>query len=172
MLHLLKKLQTLLKSLLIYGGLFVVISLALDWYRKPSQPANFAQHIFTDIHGQPVSLVQMSAQETMALYFWADWCGYCRLTSPTMERLRKDGTPVLSVAMNSGDTAHVAQYLSKNAYHFRTINDENGTLSAQWGVVATPTILFIKNGKIIHHTTGLSGYWGLKTRMMVTKWVR
>ena len=50
-------------------------------------------------------------------------------------------------------------------YTFPAVNDDNGAWSQQWGVKVTPTIVLIKNGKVLHSTTGLASYWTLKTRI-------
>ncbi|MFU2047596.1 hypothetical protein [Avibacterium gallinarum] len=49
-----------------------------------------------------------------------------------------------------------------------TVNDPQGTLSAQWHIQVTPSIIIIKNGKIVHITTGLSSPWGLKLRLWLS----
>jgi thioredoxin 1 len=58
--------------------------------------------------------------------FWAPWCGPCRMVAPVMEKL-------------------------SNAYSGKVklckINvDNNPAMSAKYGVMSIPTILFFKNG--------------------------
>ena len=67
--------------------------------------------------------------------------------------------------MRSGSLKDVQNYMQRNQLQFDTINDEKGTLSQQWAVRVTPTIVLIKNGKVVHSTTGLASYWGLRMRV-------
>lgn len=157
--------RKLLKNIAIYAVLFVALSAAVDWYRKPSVPAQFAQQAFVDLNDQPKLIAQLSHQQPMVLYFWGSWCHFCQFTSPAVQSLVEDGVPVLTIALRSGDEKAVKNYLAENGYQFSTINDPNGDISNQWGIQATPTILIIKDGKIFNHTTGLTSYWGLKTRL-------
>ena len=46
-----------------------------------------------------------------------------------------------------------------------TLNDEHGDWSQAWQVKVTPTIVLVRQGKVIHSTTGLASYWGLKLRV-------
>lgn len=153
-----------LKNLVLYGVFFIAISIAVDYYRKPSAPEQFATQVLTDTQNQPKIIAQLSHEKPMLLYFWGSWCSFCEFTSPTIQQFAEEGVPVLSVALKSGDLAEVNDYLAKNGYTFPAINDPTGEFSKAWDIQATPTILLIKDGKIQHHTTGLTSYWGLKVR--------
>ena len=155
----------LLKNIVIYGGLFIILSVIMDWYRKPTAPVQFAEQVLYDVNQQPKVIAQLSHDKPMILYFWGSWCGFCEYTSPAIERLAEQGMEVLGVALKSGSEEEVKTYLAKNSYSFATINDPTGEFSKAWNIQATPTILMIKDGKIQNHTTGLTSYWGLKARL-------
>lgn len=159
----------LLKNIVVFGVLFLIISLVVDWYRKPNAPAQFAEQVFYDIAEQPKIIAQLSHNKPMLLYFWGSWCSFCDYTSPAIQQLAEQDTPVLSVALKSGSNAEVKQYLSQNGYDFSTLNDPMGTFSKGWEIQATPTILIVKDGKIHNHTTGLTSYWGLKARIWLAQ---
>lgn len=152
------------KNLFVYGLLFIVLSLAVDWYRKPTEPAQFATNVLYDIQQQPQIIAQLSHEKPMLLYFWGSWCNYCKFTSPAIQQFVEEHQPVLSVALKSGSDEEVKAYLAENGYTFPAINDQNGAFSKSWDIQATPTILIIKDGKVVSHTTGLTSYWGLKIR--------
>ncbi|MDU8924553.1 protein disulfide oxidoreductase [Pasteurellaceae bacterium LIM206] len=154
-----------LKTIVVYGLLFVGLTAAMDYYRKPSEPAQFADQVLYDLHRQPHIIAQLSHQQPMLLYFWGSWCGYCKLTSPAVNKLAQQNIPVLTVALRSGDNQAVENYLTRENYAFPVINDPDGKLSKAWNIQATPTILIIKSGKVLLHTTGLTSYWGLKARL-------
>lgn len=153
------------KNLLLFGSLFIILSIVVDWYRKPAAPAQFADQVLYDISQQPRIIAQISHNQPMLLYFWGSWCHFCQYTSPAVQQVAEQGTPVLSVALKSGSAHDVQRYLAENHYTLSVVNDPDGTLSKQWAIQATPTILIIKNGQIINHTTGLTSYWGLKFRL-------
>lgn len=151
--------------------LLLAISLAVDTLRAPKLPIQAAQTALPIVPRSPdaaplVTTLQAASQnQTLLLYIWGAWCGICKHTSPVIQRLHDDGTPVLSVALRSGSDDDIRAYLQQQGYTFPAVNDDNGAWSQQWGVKVTPTIVLIKNGKVLHSTTGLAGYWTLKTRI-------
>lgn len=145
--------------------LVLLVSLAVDWWRKPAPPENFAAQTLQTVGGMQATPADFSRGRTAVVYFWADWCGFCTYTSPAVERLHKAGIPVLGVALQSGSDGEVRAYMRANGLTFDTANDPDGSLSRQWQVAATPTLLLVKNGKTLHSTTGIGSYWGLRTRV-------
>ncbi len=89
----------------------------------------------------------------------------CRYQSPIIDDLAADGVPVVGVAVRSGSSAEVAAYMAKRGLGFPTANDEDGGLARSWRIVATPAVVLVKNGKMVHYTTGISSYWGLRARI-------
>ncbi|TNH03888.1 protein disulfide oxidoreductase [Testudinibacter sp. TR-2022] len=158
------------KNLLSLFLTFIVISLILDWYRKPEVPPDAATTALYDLQQQPFFLAQLSQDRPAILYFWGTWCSYCRYTSPAIDRLAKEGVPVVTVALRSGDTETVQAYLDKHQYQFTSVNDPKGTIAAQWQVAVTPTIIIFDQGKMEFATTGLSSYWGLNVRLWLAQW--
>lgn len=156
---------TFIKNILLYGSLFIIISVMMDWYRKPTAPAQFEQQVQYDLQQQPKVIAQLSHGKPMLLYFWGSWCHFCEFVSPNIQQFAEEGTEVLGVALKSGNEGDVKQYLNENGYTFSTLNDPSGEFSRGWDIQATPTILMIKDGKIISHTTGYTSYWGLKIRL-------
>ncbi|WP_423973752.1 protein disulfide oxidoreductase [Kingella oralis] len=151
--------------------LLLAISLAVDTLRAPKLPIQAAQTALPIVPRSPdaapltTTLQAASQNRTLLLYIWGAWCGVCKHTSPVIQRLHDDGTPVLSVALRSGSDDDIRAYLQQQGYTFPAVNDDNGAWSQQWGVKVTPTIVLIKNGKVLHSTTGLASYWTLKTRI-------
>lgn len=52
--------------------------------------------------------------------------------------------------------------MSEKHLDFPTVNDNDGHLAQKWKVSFTPNIILIKNGKMVHFTSGISTYWGLR----------
>ena len=77
----------------------------------------------------------------VVLDFWAEWCGPCRMLSPVLEEI---GTEYPEVA-------------------FGKVNvDEEAGLAQMFGIVSIPTLVFMKNGKIIKKSVGYLDADGLR----------
>lgn len=165
-----KKIIGWIKQALQLLVIVAVLSFVMDWWRKPAQPLDFANHPLVTVQGQTLTLEEISRQRPVVLYFWGSWCGVCRHTSPVINRLHQAGVPVLGVAWQSGTPQAVKTYLNKHQWQFNTVNDADGSLVRKWQIKATPTIVLIKNGQMVHNTTGLSSYWGLRLRLWLASW--
>ena len=68
--------------------------------------------------------------------FWAAWCGPCRMLGPVIEDLAE-------------------QYEGK-ALVAKVNTDEDPELAARFGIELIPTVVFLKNGREFHRTTGVT----------------
>jgi len=66
---------------------------------------------------------------------WADWCGPCRMLSPIVEKLAKE-------------------YAGKVTFA-KMDCDENQRLAQQLKIMAIPTLLFFKDGKVVDQIVGV-----------------
>ena len=160
-----KHLFKFLRQALAMAATFIIVSLVLDWWRAPNVPPGVAALPLQTIQGRQTTLAEAGGNRTAVLYFWGSWCGICRHTSPAVDKLSRQGIPVIGVALRSGSDEEVGAYLKTHGWQFDTVNDADGAWSGQWQVRVTPTIVLVKNGRVRHSTTGLSGYWGLRTRI-------
>ena len=71
---------------------------------------------------------------------------------------------MVSIALKSGEDDALTQYFNNTESVIPIVNDTDGVISKQWGVHAVPTVLFIKDKKILAYTMGASGYPGLLAR--------
>ncbi|WP_121626380.1 thioredoxin [Poseidonibacter antarcticus] len=68
--------------------------------------------------------------------FWAPWCGPCRMLAPVIEQLAED--------------------FDGKAKICKVNSDEQTDLATKYGVRSLPTMLFMKDGKIVDQLIGAS----------------
>ena len=69
--------------------------------------------------------------------FWAPWCGPCKMLSPVLNELAKEGA---------------------GRYRVTKVNvDDNQQLAREFGIQGIPALLFFQDGKVQHQITGVTG---------------
>src|SRR5438128_7825860 len=80
------------------------------------------------------AVVERSYSVPVVVDFWAPWCGPCRAISPVLEQLVRA----------SGGTVTLAK-----------VNvDEQPALAARYGIHSIPTLLFVKDGRVLDQVVG------------------
>ena len=114
------------------------------------------------------TLAQWRAQypgQAVAVHFWAEWCGMCKLEEPSIASL-SSVWPVLGVAMQSGSAERVAQVQRQRGMPWQTAVDPQGTLSRSWGVRAVPALVVIDaQGQVRFATSGYTPQWSMRLRL-------
>ena len=78
-------------------------------------------------------LEELIAKGDVLVDFFATWCGPCKMLSPVLEQLDKEGFPVQIVKVDT---------------------DEAEELAVEHGVQAIPTLVLYRDGKIVNRTMG------------------
>ncbi|MCI8410975.1 MAG: thioredoxin [Clostridia bacterium] len=77
----------------------------------------------------------LESNKTVLIDFYADWCGPCRMMGPIIDEIEKEVSNEIKVG--------------------KVNVDENRDLAMEYGVMSIPTIVIIKNGKIIKTFVGV-----------------
>jgi thioredoxin 1 len=88
-----------------------------------------------------VHLTEQTFDETLSTHegllmvdFWAEWCGPCRAIAPVLDDLVRESSGRVSLA--------------------KVNVDENPGLAARYGIRSIPTILLVKQGKVVDQIIG------------------
>ena len=75
----------------------------------------------------------LNSEMPVLLDFWAPWCGPCRMVSPIVDEIAAERGDIKVGKINV---------------------DEQPELAGRFGVMSIPTLVVMKDGKIIHQAVG------------------
>ena len=76
----------------------------------------------------------MNSNKPVLLDFWAPWCAPCRMVAPTGEEIASERVDIKVGKINV---------------------DEQPELANKFGIMSIPTLVVMKNGKIVQRVSGV-----------------
>ncbi len=84
-------------------------------------------------HANESNFTDMTGKGLVLVDFFATWCGPCKMLSPVLEDLASDRDSIDIVKVDI---------------------DESMNLARQYGIMSVPTLVLMKDGKILAKTSG------------------
>ena len=75
----------------------------------------------------------LNSDRPVLLDFWAPWCGPCRMVGPIVEEIASERADIKVGKVNV---------------------DEQPELAGRFGVMSIPTLVVMKNGRVVRQTRG------------------
>ena len=75
----------------------------------------------------------LNSDRPVLLHFWAPWCAPCRMVGPILDEIAEERSDVKVAKINI---------------------DEQPELASQFGVMSIPTLMVMKEGRIVQQSAG------------------
>ncbi len=135
--------------------LTMIVVLVMASLRGGPMPSAVAPPLVgVDVAGKPVDIAALKGKPVV-LYFWATWCGACKMTSPTVDQYARSHPEVTVLGVAMDEDAAVRAYLKATPRSFQVV-PANERVQQDWPVRALPTTVVLdKEGRIAWQRVGI-----------------
>lgn len=144
--------------LLLLGGLLLVPAGAQAPSSRGAVVGQPAPELgIKDLQGRTWRLKDLKENRTYVLYFWATWCSACREVTPALKDLyekRESETWEWVTISLDDDMAALRRYVRANPGSHLQLVDPDGELAARWRTRFVPTVIVLRNGKVLARESG------------------
>jgi thiol-disulfide isomerase/thioredoxin len=157
-------LKNIIKEIVTTLLILFVVSMVLNYIRKPDIKENIYTYELTDIKNNRINFDDYKSKPLL-VHFWATWCPICKLESSNIERVSKKYN-VITVAVNSGLDEELINFIKENELTYKVIHDQSGELAKKFNIEAYPTtLIYNAKGELKFTEVGYSTTLGLKARL-------
>lgn len=129
-----KKQVVLIAAIIAFIAGLVIISMILN---NGSNSNNAKAETIKTIEENQFEELVLNADKPVLVDFYADWCGPCRVLSPTIEELSQDSN-------------------YKDKYYFYKVNvDYANNIAKEYNIMYIPTVIIFKDGTEISRSSGV-----------------
>jgi len=147
--------------------LLFVISIVINYIRKPEVSEDVYSLELTDIHNNSIAMSKYK-KEPLVVHFWATWCPTCKLEASNIEAVSQKHN-VISIAVTSGSNKKIQLFMKEHNLSYKVINDSDGSLAKRFGIEAYPTtLIYNRNGELKFSEVGYSTTLGLQARIVLS----
>lgn len=152
-----------IKEILIFIVLTTLIANIVSLYKS------------SDLNKKPLSLANITLMsgkkysiaddKPILIHIWATWCPTCKLEASNIQTLSQHYS-VLTIAVKSGSNNDIQNWLDKNEYNFKVVNDKNAFIASNFQVNVFPTtLIYDKDKNLVFSDVGYTSTLGLFLRM-------
>ena len=132
-----KKQIILIAAIIAFVIGLVIISMILNNANSSKSNSTISTESIKTINQEQFDELVLNADKPVLVDFYADWCGPCKILSPTIEKLAQD-----------------KKYSDK--YYFYKVNvDTAFNISERYSIQYIPTIIVFKDGEEITRNSGV-----------------
>lgn len=154
-----------LKHLLVFGVSAIALYLGAQLIGARGLVAGTPPPIHAaTLDGTPLDIPNQEGRPAV-IYFWASWCQVCKAMQSSIRSLAQD-TPLVSVALLSGDETEVREYVKRERFDVPVVLDQDGAIGRDYGLRGVPAVFVLgPDGTIRFSTIGYTSELGLRLRV-------
>ncbi|MCF2825365.1 MULTISPECIES: TlpA disulfide reductase family protein [unclassified Pseudoalteromonas] len=151
--------------------IIVLVFFAVSAYQERNMLADSGEQTAPPFHlpilqsKQTYSSIQLKGQQSV-VYFFAPWCGVCRVSMPNIDKLHQQGkVKAVAIALDYRSTEEVTKFVSDLQLDMPVLLG-NQTTAQAYKVQAYPTYYVLdENFKITERSVGYSSEIGIRARL-------